>query len=149
MKQTNAIAPPQGLTRDERQSWWNARRLTQSAENNATGLAASAHDYFIVHPTKPCTGTGKGTACSACRGLGYLPMTVEDIRAEYRACRDRVCDANPRTTEEDFHEATRVWVARQGAGRDGPGYYLAAANAVETKYTRERLARRQETRSRW
>lgn len=148
---------PTGLDRQERLSWWTEWKLARYAENTSTGLGATAFDYFIIHPTKRCSSCSNGgvimdgqlRTCETCRGLGYLMMTLEEIRAEYRAIRDEVCEANVRLTEEDFHQATREWIAKQGPGRDGPGYYLAAARAIQTKYARERQARRIETRSKW
>ncbi len=158
MKQPTGLEtePPPGLDRHESLSWWCAWKLARAAHNTSTGIGASAFDHFIVKPTKRCACSNGGVivdgqlrTCETCRGLGYLPMSLEEIRDEYRAIRTRVCDENPRTTEEDFHEATRQWVIKQGPGRDGPGYFLAAARAVETKLARERAARRIETRSRW
>ncbi len=138
--------PPEGLNRSDRLTWWVCWKLARAAEGSSQGIGAVAHEYFVEHPTKPCTD--KSTTCIVCRGLGYVVLTRREIREEYRSIRQRVCEARVITAEVFDREATAI-VHRRDLLKAGPGFWLEAAREIETKQLRDRAKRRQETRSRW
>jgi hypothetical protein len=133
------------------------RKLVETGESTARGLGAALQDHFLVHPRKPCTGAcdhgarlderGQLQTCETCRGLGYLTMDDREIAAAYREIRDRVCEVRA-ITSKAFDDAVRALVACT-PGLTAPGYWLAAARKVETKYQRERAARKTEAKYRW
>jgi hypothetical protein len=145
-------SPPPGLDRYESVSWWGMWKLARAANLNATGLGAAAHDHFIVNPTKPCVCDhgaiivdGQLRTCETCRGLGYLHMTLEEIRTAYREIQARVCE-DYGLTESEFNTQAAETAVRDGAL---PGYWLKAARGIEARKAHERAERRQKARARW
>lgn len=141
------------LDRHQRISLEIEQRLERIGEQSSRGTANAAHDHFILHPTKPCVCDGGGVfdkrgqlrSCPICLGLGYVRMTTEEIRDEYRAIRERVVETYAMDAKA-FDEA-----AAERPTRDGyePGYWLAGARDVETIKQRERAQRKVEARGRW
>ncbi len=138
------------MNRHERISAECARKLARAAEGTANGLGASLQDYWLDNPTRPCAcdhganieEDGQLRTCVVCMGLGYLMMTLAEIREEYRAIRARVCAANA-ITETSFDDEARQ------PGLASPGRWLVAAKKIERKRLAAREERKQATRSRW
>ena len=141
------------MNRHEGLAEYVSQQLARSAWYTGTGLAAAIQDDRVLHPTKPCPvmcdhgariePDGQLRTCPTCKGLSYLVMTVKEIRAEYRAIRDRVCAARS-ISKDDFDLEVATLIEHHK-----PGYWLLVARTIERKHTQVREARRQETRNRW
>lgn len=111
-----------------------------------------AKDYLLRHPSRPCDRCdGRGVvwaedagSCSMCRGLGQIPMTVDQIREAYRAIREQVCEGG-RISREEFDRRCTMMATERHPVNTAAGMWLWAAREISSRID----ADRRRARGRW
>lgn len=110
---------------------------------------AWAKDYLLRHPSRACDRCrGRGVAeesdagtCTMCRGLGQLPMTIDQIRDAYREIRERVCGSG-RMTREVFDRRCTMMATERQPLPTAAGMWLWAAREISDRIETDRKAAR-------